>query len=121
MGEKDINVHLTKHIDEAYAMEQNVLRMRDSMIGAIDDPQIRRELEHHKQETEQQAERLKSRLDAHGSSPSMVREAGGTLGALMKGVVDLVRGYEEAGCDELVLLPTARGLDQLDRLAEVLG
>jgi alkanesulfonate monooxygenase SsuD/methylene tetrahydromethanopterin reductase-like flavin-dependent oxidoreductase (luciferase family) len=36
-------------------------------------------------------------------------------------IVDFVRGYEEAGCDDVVLLPTARGLDQLDRLAEVLG
>jgi hypothetical protein len=32
-----------------------------------------------------------------------------------------VRGYEEAGCDELVLLPTVAEPSQLDRLAEVLG
>jgi alkanesulfonate monooxygenase SsuD/methylene tetrahydromethanopterin reductase-like flavin-dependent oxidoreductase (luciferase family) len=36
-------------------------------------------------------------------------------------IVDFVRGYEEAGCDELVLLPTAGRLDQLDRLAEIVG
>lgn len=36
-------------------------------------------------------------------------------------VRDFVRGYEEAGCDELVLLPTVAGLDQVDRLAEVLA
>jgi alkanesulfonate monooxygenase SsuD/methylene tetrahydromethanopterin reductase-like flavin-dependent oxidoreductase (luciferase family) len=35
-------------------------------------------------------------------------------------VIDLIRGYEEAGCDELVLLPTATGLDQVERLGEVL-
>jgi len=35
-------------------------------------------------------------------------------------VTDLVRGYEEEGCDELVLLPTVSSPDQLDRLAEVL-
>jgi alkanesulfonate monooxygenase SsuD/methylene tetrahydromethanopterin reductase-like flavin-dependent oxidoreductase (luciferase family) len=35
-------------------------------------------------------------------------------------VIDFVRGYEEAGCDELVLLPTVAGTEQLDRLAEVL-
>jgi alkanesulfonate monooxygenase SsuD/methylene tetrahydromethanopterin reductase-like flavin-dependent oxidoreductase (luciferase family) len=34
---------------------------------------------------------------------------------------DFVRGYEDAGCDELVLLPTVAGLDQLERLADVLG
>jgi len=36
-------------------------------------------------------------------------------------VKDLVRGYEEEGCDELVLLPTVARPDQLDRLAEVLA
>jgi alkanesulfonate monooxygenase SsuD/methylene tetrahydromethanopterin reductase-like flavin-dependent oxidoreductase (luciferase family) len=35
-------------------------------------------------------------------------------------VVDFVRGYEEAGCDELVLFPTVPSLDQLGLLAEVL-
>jgi alkanesulfonate monooxygenase SsuD/methylene tetrahydromethanopterin reductase-like flavin-dependent oxidoreductase (luciferase family) len=36
-------------------------------------------------------------------------------------VVDFVRGYEEAGCDELVLFPTVPDLEQLDLLAEVLA
>ena len=36
-------------------------------------------------------------------------------------VKDLVRGYEEAGCDHLVLLPTVADLAQLERLAEVLA
>jgi alkanesulfonate monooxygenase SsuD/methylene tetrahydromethanopterin reductase-like flavin-dependent oxidoreductase (luciferase family) len=34
---------------------------------------------------------------------------------------DFVRGYEEEGCDELVLFPTVPDLNQLDRLADVLG
>lgn len=36
-------------------------------------------------------------------------------------IKDLVRGYEEAGCDELVLLPTVADIAQLDRLAEVVA
>ena len=36
-------------------------------------------------------------------------------------VRDLVRGYEDEGCDELVLLPTVSRLDQLERLAEAVG
>jgi len=87
---------LVKHIDEAYAMEQNVLRMLDGMIETTDDPQMKQDLEHHKAETEGQAERLKARLEAHGESPSMVREAGGIVAALMKEVVDLARS-EKAG------------------------
>lgn len=36
-------------------------------------------------------------------------------------VAQFIRGYADAGCDELVLFPTVARLDQLDRLAEVLG
>jgi ferritin-like metal-binding protein YciE len=92
----DVKAQLVKHIDEAYAMEQNVLRMLDGMISSTEDPEIRRELEHHKAETQGQAERLKARLEAHDASPSLVKEAGGILGALMKSVVDLARP-EKAG------------------------
>jgi ferritin-like metal-binding protein YciE len=87
---------LVKHIDEAFAMEQNVLRMLDSMIETTEDPEMKSALEQHKRETEQQAERLKGRLEAHDASPSLVKEAGGVIGALMKGVVDVSRG-ESAG------------------------
>jgi alkanesulfonate monooxygenase SsuD/methylene tetrahydromethanopterin reductase-like flavin-dependent oxidoreductase (luciferase family) len=38
-----------------------------------------------------------------------------------RAIRDLVRGYEDEGCDELVLLPTVSSLDQLERLAEALG
>ena len=91
-----VNEELIKHIDEAHAMEQNVLRMLDGMISTTDDPEILRELEHHKIETEGHAERMKQRLDAHGATPSMVRQAGGILGALMKMPLDMVR-TEKAG------------------------
>jgi len=36
-------------------------------------------------------------------------------------VKDFVRGYEEEGCDELVLFPTVTDLAQLERLAEALA
>src|SRR3954470_14191067 len=83
---------LVEYIDDAYAMEQNVLRMLDSMIGTTEDPQMKRALERHRKETEQQAERLKERLADHGASPSRVQQAGGIMGALMKGVGDMTRG-----------------------------
>ncbi len=38
-----------------------------------------------------------------------------------RAVKDFIRGYEEAGCDELVLLPTVADLDDLDRLAEAVA
>jgi len=87
---------LIKHIDDALGMEQNVLRMLDGMIETTDDPEIKDELRQHRVETERHAERMQQRLEAHGASPSMVREAGGIVAALMKSVVDLTR-QEKAG------------------------
>jgi ferritin-like metal-binding protein YciE len=91
-----VTEQLVKYIDEAHAMEQNVLRMLDGMISTTDDPDIVRELEHHKIETEGHAELMRQRLEAHGATPSMVKQAGGILGALAKMPLDLVRG-EKAG------------------------
>ncbi len=34
-------------------------------------------------------------------------------------ITDFIRGYEDAGCDELILFPTASSIEQVDRLAEV--
>ena len=36
-------------------------------------------------------------------------------------IADVIRGYEDAGCDELVLFPTVSNLEQLERLVEVIG
>jgi ferritin-like metal-binding protein YciE len=91
-----LNEQLIKHIDEAHAMEQNVLRMLDSMISTTDDPEILQELEHHKIETEGHAQRMRARLEAHGASPSGVKQLGGIVGALAKVPLDMVRG-EKAG------------------------
>ena len=92
----DLNAQLVKHIDEAYAMEQNVLRMLDGMISTTDDPEILQELEHHKMETEGHAQRMRQRLEAHGSSPSTVRQMTGIVGAVAKMPFDMVRG-DKAG------------------------
>jgi ferritin-like metal-binding protein YciE len=96
MSKDALKQQLVKHIDEALAMEHSVSRMLDGMIATTEDPQIKQGLERHKSETEVHAERMQARLEANGGSPSMVREAGGVLGALMKSVVDLARS-EKAG------------------------
>jgi ferritin-like metal-binding protein YciE len=91
-----VNEQLIKHLDEAHAMEQNVLRMLDGMISTTDDAEIQQELEHHKVETEGHAQRMRERLEAHGAAPSTVKQAAGILGALAKMPLDMVRG-ERAG------------------------
>jgi ferritin-like metal-binding protein YciE len=65
--------------------------MLDAMIETTEDEEIVSELRGHKLETERHADRLRQRLEAHGASPSMVREATGIMTALMKSVVDMVR------------------------------
>jgi ferritin-like metal-binding protein YciE len=96
MAREQLKEQLVKHIDEAYAMEQNVLRMLDGMIKTTEDPEVKNELRQHKLETERHAERMNERLEAHSATPSMVKEASGVAGALMKSVLDLARG-ESAG------------------------
>jgi ferritin-like metal-binding protein YciE len=91
-----LTTQLVKHIDEAHAMEQNVLRMLDGMISTTDDAQILDALEHHKMQTQNHADRMAQRLEAHDASPSTVKQMGGILGALMKMPMDMVRG-EKAG------------------------
>jgi ferritin-like metal-binding protein YciE len=96
MTHHELQDQLTKHIDEAIAMEQDVLRMLDAMIETTEDEEIKEELRQHKLQTERQSDRLRERLESHGAEPSTVRQAGGILGALMKGVLDVAR-TEKAG------------------------
>jgi ferritin-like metal-binding protein YciE len=87
---------LVEYIDDAYAMEQHVLRMLDGMIKTTEDPQMKRVLERHRKETEKQAERLEECLSEHGAAPSALKEAGGIMAASLKGILDMARG-DKAG------------------------
>jgi len=92
----DLQTQLVKHIDEAHALEQTVLRLLDGLIQTADDAEIIDRLEHHKLETQQHEYTMRKRLEAHGAQPSMVRQAAGMLEAFLKMPFDLVRG-EKAG------------------------
>ncbi len=95
MGE-NLQEKLIDYIEDAYAMEQNVLQMLDSMIATTKDDQIVQELEHHKVETERHEQMMRDRLSAHGRDPSLRKETQTIAAALMKGVADQVRG-DKAG------------------------
>jgi ferritin-like metal-binding protein YciE len=92
----ELEAQLVKHLDEALAMEQSVLRMLDSMVSTTSDDELKEELRQHKLETERQIDRLQRRLQAHDASPSMVREAAGFAEGLMKSIQDVVRGEKVA-------------------------
>ena len=91
-----VKAQLIKHIDEAHALEQNVLRMLDGMISTTDDPEILDALEHHKLQTQNHADRMAQRLEVHDATPSTIKQIGGVLGARAKMPLDFVRG-EKAG------------------------
>ena len=95
MAEK-LQEKLIDYIEDAHALEQNVLQMLDSMITTTDDEQIVQELEHHKMETERHLQLLRDRLTAHGRDTSLRKETQTIAAALMKGVADQVRG-DKAG------------------------
>jgi ferritin-like metal-binding protein YciE len=91
MAQEDLQSKLVDYVQDAHAMEQNVLRMLDSMISTTDDPEVKQMLEHHKGETEEHAQRLRERLEALGADTSTTKEAGAVGGALLKGVGDMAR------------------------------
>lgn len=87
---------LVQYIQEAVAFEENVEQMLGSMISTTEDPEMKTRLEHHLEETKGQQERLRARLDDHGASGSTVKELGGKMGAMLKGLADMPRG-DKAG------------------------
>jgi alkanesulfonate monooxygenase SsuD/methylene tetrahydromethanopterin reductase-like flavin-dependent oxidoreductase (luciferase family) len=54
------------------------------------------------------------------TGPFAEKVAAGMLTA-PQAIAQFIRGYAEAGCDEMVLFPTVAELAQLDRLAEIVG
>jgi ferritin-like metal-binding protein YciE len=96
VAQDQLTQKLGDYVEDAHAMESNVLQMLNSMISTTDDQTIRRELEQHKKQTLRHQERLKERLENLGRDTSTRKEAQTLVGALMKGVADQVRG-DKAG------------------------
>ncbi len=97
MAQEDkLQEKLLDYIEDAHAMEQNVLRMLDSMISTTSDPEIEQMLRHHKDETEGHEQRLRERLEALGRGTSTRKEAQTVASAWLKGVADKARG-DQAG------------------------
>ena len=87
----DLREKLVDYIQDAHAMEENVMRMLDSMIATTKDQETVTRLKQHRTETERHEELLRGRLEALGSGTSTVAEAGAWAGAMLKGVGDQVR------------------------------
>lgn len=88
----DLQEKLIDYIQDAHAMESNVRSMLESLIASTDDEEMKRALEEHKLETERHERLLKERLQALGADTSVRKESQSLAGALLKSVVDQVRG-----------------------------
>lgn len=91
MGEKNIQDMLVSYLRDCHAMEENMLRMLDSMISNTKDTEIQTELEKHKAQTENHERLIKERLSALNSDVTAMKDVPAILGALVKGVGDAVR------------------------------
>jgi ferritin-like metal-binding protein YciE len=87
----DIQEMLVRYLKDTHAMEKNVSHMLDGMINTTEDPAIRADLEHHKEETKRHEASIRERIEAHGESISTLREMPAVLGALGKGIIDQAR------------------------------
>ena len=86
-----IEEQLVKYIADAHALEQHVNAVLASALRMTDVPEVRGPVEHHKLETERHLRLLEERLQAHGASPSKVKDAGMALGALGLGIFERLR------------------------------
>ena len=96
MADDKLQQKLADYVEDAHAMEQNDLKMLDSIISTTDDPQVKEMVEHHKRETEEHERRLRERLEAMGRGTSARKQAQAVGAALLKGVGDMARG-DKAG------------------------
>lgn len=92
MTNPDLHEKLVDYIQDAHAMEQNVLKMLDSMIDTTDDEATLALLRNHHAETEQHEARLARRLEEIGEGTSGRKQAQTMIGGALKSVVDSVRG-----------------------------
>jgi ferritin-like metal-binding protein YciE len=88
MADDKLQQKLADYVEDAHAMEQNDLKMIDSMISTTDDPDVERMLEEHRAETEEHERRMRQRLEALGRGTSARKQAQAVGAALLKGVGD---------------------------------
>ena len=78
----DIRAQLVKYLKDAYAMEQQSRTTLQAAIHVAGDPDISQTYRGHLGETEEHISMVGGRLEAHGESPSKLKDAAATAGAL---------------------------------------
>jgi ferritin-like metal-binding protein YciE len=91
MESAELKEKLVDYTQNAHAMERKVKMMLGSMISTTEDPEIKRILEHHHEETQRHEKLLAERLEAMGEGTSTTKDVVAIGGAALKGLVDAAR------------------------------
>ena len=84
MADDKLQQKLADYVEDAHAMEQNDLKMIDSMISTTDDAEVKQMLQNHKRETEEHERRLRERLEVLGRGTSARKQVQAVGAALLK-------------------------------------
>lgn len=115
---------LADYVEDAHALEEGVVDNLDSMIGTVDDPNLKEVLQRHRQVSRQHVERLKQRLEQLERGTPVRKRIEGMALALMKGVSDVLRtdAAGKVGRDAYLLAHTqVAAYELLGRLADSAG
>jgi ferritin-like metal-binding protein YciE len=83
---EDVEGALVKYLKDAHAMEQQSIQTLEAAVKVAGDPQLAALYRGHVAETDRHRELLKERLEAHGESRSLLKDAAGRLGAVGLGL-----------------------------------
>ena len=78
----DWNADLVTYLRDAHAMEEKSLQTLQAAVAVAGDPQLESLYQGHVVETQRHLELLRDRLEAHGTSRSLLKDLGGRLAAV---------------------------------------
>src|SRR5919202_103451 len=78
----DWKADLVTYLQDAHAMEEKSLQTLQAAVAVAGDPQLESLYQGHVAETQRHLELLKERLEAHGTSRSLLKDLGGRLAAV---------------------------------------
>jgi ferritin-like metal-binding protein YciE len=80
---------------DAHAMEKQAEKMLSALAGRIESyPQLKKKIQSHLRETQEQAERVESCIERRGGDTSLVKDTGGQLLAMAQGFSGVFAGDE---------------------------
>ncbi|MBV8954992.1 MAG: DUF892 family protein [Solirubrobacterales bacterium] len=87
MASSELQEQLVKYLTDVHSLEQNALSMLATGADQVGDEQLASAFRQHHAETEEHERLTRERLEAHGESPSALKDVAQKGGAMMSGVV----------------------------------